>query len=307
MARDWAKRSTSSTVAQLPVAVVDGGHGARAHDALQVPARQAGHLFHRLLQRHLHLGQRRYRHPGRQVGVQHVILAHITVREHVVAQALGIAQTGAVAQHQPGVWAQHGDVVGDGLGVGRAHPDIDQGDTGMVAAHQVISRHLWQPRQLARLGRAAFAAPGDAVAGFHQHLVIPVAAGHQGASAGAELVDVELVVREQHEVLEMRGRGRRVVLQPVQRVVHALRGEGRQRLGLAVLAAPGTVDDGVVGHGQVGHVEQVAQRALERFQVLALDVGAFREGEMQGMGESDSPTSTATRWFCSSNPTCSIR
>ena len=28
--------------------------------------------------------------------------------------------------------------------------------------------------------------------------------------------------------------------------------------------------------------------ALERFQVLALDVGAFREGEMQGMGESDS-------------------
>ena len=45
--------------------------------------------------------------------------------------------------------------------------------------------------------------------------------------------------------------------------------------------------------------------ALERFQVLALDVGAFREG--RGMGESDSPTSTATRWFCSSNPTCSIR
>ncbi|MNS85193.1 hypothetical protein D3C72_1190510 [compost metagenome] len=82
----------------------------------------------------------------------------------------------------------------------------------------------------------------------------------------------------------MRRRRRGVVLQPVQGVVHALRGERRQRLGLAFLAAPGAIDDGVVRHRQVRHVEQVAQGALERLQVLAFDIGAFGKGEMQGNG-----------------------
>ena len=48
-------------------------------------------------------------------------------------------------------------------------------------------------------------------------------------------------------------------------------------------------------------------RSGERFQVLALDVGAFREGEMQGNGRVRLAHLDPTRWFCSSNPTCSIR
>ncbi len=52
-----------------------------------------------------------------------------------------------------------------------------------------------------------------------------------------EFVDVELVVREQHEVLEVLGRGAGVVAQPVQRVVDPRRGEQRQRLRLAGAAA----------------------------------------------------------------------
>ena len=82
----------------------------------------------------------------------------------------------------------------------------------------------------------------------------------------------------------MRRRRGGVVLQPVQGIVHPLRREGRQRLGLALLAAPRTVDDGVVGHRQVGHVEQVAQRALERLEMLAFDIRALGESEVQRDG-----------------------
>jgi hypothetical protein len=57
-----------------------------------------------------------------------MVFAHVGVGQHVVAQLLAVAQAGAVAQHQPGVRPQHGDVVGDGLGVGRAHADVDHGD-----------------------------------------------------------------------------------------------------------------------------------------------------------------------------------
>jgi hypothetical protein len=51
-----------------------------------------------------------------------------------------------MAEHQPGVRAQHRDMVGDGLGVGRADADIDHGDAAMILALQMIGRHLRQPR-----------------------------------------------------------------------------------------------------------------------------------------------------------------
>ena len=78
-------------VADLPVAIVDAGHRSGAHDALQLEAGQPGDLADRLLERDLHLGQRRDRHPERQLIVEHVILAHIAVREHVVAELLRVA------------------------------------------------------------------------------------------------------------------------------------------------------------------------------------------------------------------------
>ncbi len=131
-------------VAQLPVAVVDGGDGARAHDALQLVPVQLGDLGHRLLQGDLDLGQGRDRHPDGQVVVQHVILAQIGVGQDEIAQGLAVPQARAMAHHQPDMRAQHRDVVGRCLGVGRADADIDQGDPLPVRAFQVISRHLRQ-------------------------------------------------------------------------------------------------------------------------------------------------------------------
>ena len=97
----------------------------------------------------------------------------------------------------------------------------------------------------------------------------------------AELVDVELVVGEQHEVLEMVRAGRRVVRQPVQRIVDPLRGERRQRQRLAGDRLERAVGDVVVGAVEIRHVEHVAQRPLDAVGHGRVDIGAFEEGEVQ--------------------------
>ena len=101
------------------------------------------------------------------------------------------------------------------------------------------------------------------------------------ARPGAEFVDVELVVGEEHEVLEMVGARRRVVAEPRQRIVDALRGKGGERRGLARPRLVGAVGDLVIGVRQVRRVEEVSQRQLDVFRDLRLHIGAFAEGEMQ--------------------------
>jgi hypothetical protein len=218
-------------------------------------------LRDRLLERLLHLGQGGDRDPGGQFLVQHVILARVAVGEHVVAQLLGVPQACAVAQHQPGVRAQHRDVVGHGARVGRPNADVDQGDPAAVGPDQVVAGHLRQPVGRRTLARRR-AVLGDHFARLHEPVVARIAVVHQLPAHAHEGVDVELVVREDHEVLEVVRTRAGVVQQALQRVVDprpAKRGE-RARLVRAELGR--AVDDGVVHPGQVGHVEQVAQRGV---------------------------------------------
>ena len=98
-------------VAQLPVAVVGGDHGAGAHPPLEVRAAGAADDLGRLGQRQLDFGDRRDRDLGRQHRVEHVVVAQVGVGEHVVADPLAVAQAAAVADHQPGLGAQHREVV----------------------------------------------------------------------------------------------------------------------------------------------------------------------------------------------------
>ena len=84
-----------------------------------------------------------------------------------------------------------------------------------------------------------------------------------------ELVDVALIVGEEHEVLEMLRRGAGVVLQPRERIVDALGGEERQRARLAGCRDECAVGDRIVGRRKVGEGEMRLQRA----QVRLRDVG----------------------------------
>ena len=215
-------------VAQFPVAVVESGYGAGSHDLLGFNAGGVGNFLDRLLKRHLHFGKRGDGHGQRQVGVEHVILAHIGAGQHIIAQLLGIAQAGAVAQHDPGVGAQHRNMIGDGFGVGGTDPDIDHGDAAATIGRQVVGGHL---RRADRGGAGDIAAAqgvvGDDVPRLDEAGVMGVPAGQVLLGDAAEFVDVEGVVGEDDEVLEMGRVGAGIVAQPEQRVIDARGGERR--------------------------------------------------------------------------------
>ena len=140
---------------------------------------QAGDLRDRLLERDLDFGERRDRHPGRQVGVEHMVLAHIGVGEHIVAERLAVAEAGAMAEHQPGMRAQHGDVVGDGLGVGRADADIDHGDAAHgPAASGDRPASAAGARRRPGAGASRARRRGHDVAGLDEGFVAGAALGH---------------------------------------------------------------------------------------------------------------------------------
>ena len=80
---------------------------------------------------------------------------------------------------------------------------------------------------------------------------------------GLKLIDVELIVREHHEVLEMLGRGRGVMLEPGKRVIDTLRGEGRQRAAAIGVRPGGAVYDIVVRRIQIRHIEDIAQGIVQ--------------------------------------------
>jgi hypothetical protein len=150
----------------------------------------------------------------------------------------------------------------------------------------VIGRHLRQARGRAAqfvtgLWRQALAAR-DHVAGLDEGNIVLRAriGGHRLVAQAHELVDVELVVREQHEVLEMLGRGAGVVTQPVQRIVDPRRGEQGQRLGLAGAGLARAIGDAVVHRVQVGQVEAVAHQQAAFGAQVALEVVVFGEREV---------------------------
>ena len=129
--------------AQFPVAVVVAHHRAGAQPPLQRLAPLAGDALGRLLQGDLDLGQRRHRHFRRHKVVEDAVAPHVGVRQHIVADGLRLPQAAAMADHQPAMRAQHGEMVGRRLGVGGADADIDDGDAAAaVAAQQVVGRHL---------------------------------------------------------------------------------------------------------------------------------------------------------------------
>ena len=66
------------------------------------------------------------------------------MRQHVVAEELATPQPGAMTDHQPAMRPQHGEVVGDRLGVGRTDADVHERDAVALRPGQVIGRHLRQ-------------------------------------------------------------------------------------------------------------------------------------------------------------------
>ena len=272
-------------VLQFPVAVVGGGHRTSAQHGLEVGARHLRHIGHGFLQRLLDFGQRRHGYPQRQVVVEHMVVADIPVGQHVIAQHLAVAQSGAVTEHDPGVRTQHGHMVGHGLGVAGADSDVDHGDATVAGPYQMVGRHLRQALRVRALHesvrRAMLQVVGDHIARFDKRGIAAGRILHGELSQADEFVDVELVIGEQHEVLEISRIGAAVVAQALQRIVHARRGEQRQRLRHAGRGVQRAVGDAVVHGVQVGPVKACLHALALRGREAAFVVGGRVQREMQ--------------------------
>ncbi len=241
-------------VAQLPVAVVGGHHRAGAQALLEGFSVLSRDHLGGAIERLLDLGQGRQGDLRRQHLVQHMVIAQIGVGQDVVADGLVGPKAAAVADHQPGLGPQHRQVVGDGLGVGRAHPDVDQADPGPVRPHQVVGGHLvlapgavgHRALGFGRLGphhdAAGAAHLGVAGVGVAQLLAGPL---HEG-------VHIAVVVGEQDVLLHVLGRGAGVVGQARQGEVDPRAVEQAERAGLLQGRVPQAVGGLVADAGEVG-------------------------------------------------------
>ena len=214
------------------------------------------HLDRSARQRLLHFRDGRQRNLRRQDGVENVVVAQIGVGEHVVADPLAGPQPAAMADHQPGFRAQHGQMVAYRLRVGRTHPDIDQRDARASFTDQVVGGHLVASpggigqlvaRVLGRAGQPQTAGAGERGIGVRTQLT---------ARPIDELVDIAVVVGEQDEALEILWSGAGIMRQPRQAEIGAKPVEQRQ-------------GDGGVG---IGDLDPVGQ--------LVADVGQLGRGEM---------------------------
>ena len=200
-----------------------------------------------------------------------MVFAQIGMGQHEIAQRLGVAQTGAMADHQPGMGPQHRDVIGCRLGVGRADTDVDQRDPRPVRPLEVIGGHL---RRLDRIRNGCVAIRDLHVSGADKGGIAAVRVVQLRAGKGFELGHVELVVGEHDMALEMFGGRGGVMRQTRQRIIHALRGKGCQRAH-PVGFDEGTVHDIIVCRAQVRHVKDIAQDEIARPFLRQVD-GSFR-------------------------------
>ena len=183
------------------------------------------------------------RNAQRQHVVEDMVVAHIGGRQHQVSDFLVVAQAGTVPDHQHQVRPEHGEMIGDRLGVGRADSDVHHRQADAAGKHVMPGGHL-----------AALRIRADGI--------------RQGS---AEFLYVPGVVGEQHVPLERLRRGPGVVLQPVDRQGHPLRPEQEQLLAPQVPAGlvnrgpqfrvmqvqrlpPGTDRDPRAGRGQPGQL-----------------------------------------------------
>ncbi len=99
------------------------------------------------------------------------------------------------------------------------------------------------------------------------------------ARVGFELRDIELVVGEQHMVLEMLGIGGGVMRQARQRIIDALGGEQGQRAN-PIGGMIGAIHDIIVGGRQIRHIKDITQHKTSRPFLGDGHIGASGYGKM---------------------------
>ena len=112
---------------------------------------------------------------------------------------------------------------------------------------------------------------GDGIARFDKIIVIGMAVLHIAFGQTAEFINIELVIGKNHKILEIFRSGRGVMVEPVQGIINARRGEGGQRIGASLRGDQGAVGNFIVGVGQIGSVKQIAQGYVDFADIFVVD------------------------------------
>src|SRR5690625_4086163 len=121
-----------------------------------------------------------------------MILANITMSQHVITQALRRPETSTMTQHDPGRRPEHGNMIGNGFGIGRSDPYIDQGEAARSWVKQMIRGHLWN---------ATGSRPTNITLGIDDHIarhdqsgISPLLLLYLRFSSGIKLIHINLVI-----------------------------------------------------------------------------------------------------------------
>src|ERR1700731_4326383 len=117
---------------------------------------------------------------------------------------------------------QHGNVVGYGAGVGRTGADVNHGDASIARLDEMKSRHLRHAlRASARRSSAYASIARDHIARLDEGVGAGEGRGYLLVAQASEGIDIELVVRENHKILEVLRIGAGIMEKSVQRIVDA--------------------------------------------------------------------------------------
>ncbi len=186
-----------------------------------------------------------------------MVVAQIGMGQHIIADPLARSQAAAMADHQPRLRSYDREVIGDGLGIGRANADVNQCDAGAVGRDQVIGRHLVPPPRAVGDEFFGIVARFDHNAACARHRRIARFGTKLFACPADEFIDIAVVIGEQHITLHMFRRCAGIVPQPRQAEIGAQPIEQRERSHIARRA-------GLAIGNLVADMRQLGRREMPR-------------------------------------------
>ena len=147
------------------------------------------------------------------------------MRQDKVAQKLAVSQSRAMSHHNPSMRSQDSNMIGRGLSIRWTNPDVHQSDPRAVRALEMIRWHL---RQLGRSFQGGIGVGNLCVARTDKARIAAGLIGQHSATIGFKLAHIKLVICEENMVLEVLWRCGRIMRQPRQRIIDALRRKRRQ-------------------------------------------------------------------------------
>src|SRR6516165_9841394 len=160
---------------------------------------------------------------------------------------------------------QHRHVISDVSGVGRPSADVDEGGAAVVGVHDMPGRHLGRALR-GCASRPWIAEPRiacDDVAWLDENVTVRITRPHALATHERKRIGIELVIGQNHEILEVLRIGARVMVQTMQRIIDASCAKKGKRHWRPWRRPQSAVDDSIIHCREIWRVEEITQRSVK--------------------------------------------